>query len=293
MTNPLCIFGEVLFDIFPDGEKVPGGAPFNVAWHLQAFGQAPYFISAVGNDAEGIRIRKAMLDWGMNMLGLTVVDDLPTGRVQVTLHGAEPEYDIVHPVAYDRISLNSHDHQACSMLYAGSLALRDEVSRESFKKLLAAQPENVFIDVNLRSPWWDKQRLQWLVSQADWLKLNSAELAELLSDKKISGVDALVSLQKIYELKGIILTHGSEGAELYCDEGHFSIEPSTGINAVDAVGAGDAFASVVLTGLLNNWPMQKTLERAQQFASAIVGQRGATLDDRLFYQSFISEWQTG
>ncbi|MGD9171680.1 MAG: carbohydrate kinase, partial [Candidatus Thiodiazotropha sp.] len=34
----IAIFGEVLFDCFPTGEQVLGGAPFNVAWHLQAFG---------------------------------------------------------------------------------------------------------------------------------------------------------------------------------------------------------------------------------------------------------------
>jgi fructokinase len=28
------VFGEVLFDYFPDGSRVLGGAPFNVAWHL-------------------------------------------------------------------------------------------------------------------------------------------------------------------------------------------------------------------------------------------------------------------
>ena len=40
MINPAraIIFGEVLFDTFPDGTAVLGGAPFNVAWHLQGFG---------------------------------------------------------------------------------------------------------------------------------------------------------------------------------------------------------------------------------------------------------------
>ena len=59
----LCIFGEVLFDHFADGKRVLGGAPFNVAWHLQAFGEAPHFISRVGDDAEGDEIQAAMRDW--------------------------------------------------------------------------------------------------------------------------------------------------------------------------------------------------------------------------------------
>ncbi len=31
MSSQLCIFGEVLLDHFPDGKRVLGGAPFNVA----------------------------------------------------------------------------------------------------------------------------------------------------------------------------------------------------------------------------------------------------------------------
>ena len=38
--RPLVV-GEVLFDEFEDGAQVLGGAPFNVAWHLQGFGISP------------------------------------------------------------------------------------------------------------------------------------------------------------------------------------------------------------------------------------------------------------
>lgn len=36
MKEVIC-FGEVLWDVFPDGKK-PGGAPMNVAYHLHAQG---------------------------------------------------------------------------------------------------------------------------------------------------------------------------------------------------------------------------------------------------------------
>ena len=103
MKQRLCIFGEVLFDHFPDGKHVLGGAPFNVAWHLQAFGQAPYFISRIGDDAEGETVRNAMRDWGMNTEGLQIDKHLPTGRVDIEFVDNEPHYDIVHPCAYDAI----------------------------------------------------------------------------------------------------------------------------------------------------------------------------------------------
>ncbi|MBA1332725.1 carbohydrate kinase, partial [Candidatus Endoriftia persephone str. Guaymas] len=53
MESHPIIFGEVLFDCFEDGSRVLGGAPFNVAWHLQALGAAPLFISRVGDDSLG------------------------------------------------------------------------------------------------------------------------------------------------------------------------------------------------------------------------------------------------
>ncbi|NIV35790.1 MAG: carbohydrate kinase, partial [Anaerolineae bacterium] len=58
------IFGEVLFDEFEDGSAVLGGAPFNVAWHLQGFGLNPLFISRIGTDALGAQVQQQMRDWG-------------------------------------------------------------------------------------------------------------------------------------------------------------------------------------------------------------------------------------
>jgi fructokinase len=59
---------------------------------------------------------------------------------------------------------------------------------------------------------------------------------------------------------------------------------------VDTVGAGDAFSSVMILGISRDWPLQLSLDRAQQFASAVVGQRGATVHDRRFYQPFAQAW---
>ncbi|NIR30149.1 MAG: carbohydrate kinase, partial [Gammaproteobacteria bacterium] len=52
------VFGEVLFDQFEDGDAVLGGAPFNVAWHLQGLGLRPFFASRIGEDRLGERVRE-------------------------------------------------------------------------------------------------------------------------------------------------------------------------------------------------------------------------------------------
>ncbi len=71
---------------------------------------------------------------------------------------------------------------------------------------------------------------------------------------------------------------------------HFYAQPEKNIEVVDTVGAGDAFASIVILGLCNDWPLDITLQRAQLFASKIVGNRGATVSDAAFYQTFINQW---
>ncbi len=60
---------------------------------------------------------------------------------------------------------------------------------------------------------------------------------------------------------------------------------------IDTVGAGDAFSSVLILGLLKGWPMEQTLHYAQHFAAAVVGLRGATSREYDFYQTFIAAWQ--
>ena len=174
----LVIFGEVLFDCFPDGTRVLGGAPFNVAWHCQAFGLHPLFISRVGNDPLGQEIRSAMHNWGLDASGLQLDSAHATGIVDVSFNEGEPAYDIVENSAWDFI-----DHQATpeiethSVLYHGSLALRHSVAANSLVDLKQQISKSIFIDVNLRPPWWDRSLIQNIIHSGQWLKLNLEELA--------------------------------------------------------------------------------------------------------------------
>ena len=285
----LCIFGEVLFDHFPDGKRVLGGAPFNVAWHLQAFGQAPHFISRVGGDPEGASVRTAMDDWGMDLSGLQTDPDLATGRVDITFADGEPSYDIVRPCAYDAIAAPTAGPD-CRLLYHGSLALREAASRAALAQLIGRTPNTVFVDVNLRPPWWQADQLIGLLRSAHWVKLNSDELALLGGAGQ--GPSRSADFLAAHGLDGLIVTHGAAGAELLTRTGeHYAVTPDRDVEVVDTVGAGDAFASVIILGLTRDWPLELTLQRAQRFASLLVGNRGATVRDPAFYQPFVNDWQ--
>lgn len=289
--QPPLVFGEALFDCFPDGSEVLGGAPFNVAWHLAAFGLAPVFLSRIGEDALGERIDTAMREQGMSTLGLQRDPSHPTGTVKVTLAGGEPSYEIVADRAYDHIdaaALPPLPEQA--LLYHGSLALRNAVSADALRALRGRLDPAVFLDVNLRDPWWKKDQLVGLLEGATWVKLNADELALLAP-----GGDDVESqahhLRERFELETVFATLGADGAVALSADGTLSrVQPAGDIEVVDAVGAGDGFASVLILGLIKHWPIAQTLERAQTFASAIVGQRGATVRDAGFYRPFLEAW---
>jgi len=286
-----CVFGEVLFDHFPDGRRVLGGAPFNVAWHLQAFGVEPHFVSRIGNDTEGGKIREAMREWGLDITGMQTDSRLPSGRVHVLFDDGEPSYEIVHPAAWDAIEAPA-EHPPMDLLYHGSLALRDATSRMAWKKLRDCKPSIVFVDVNLRSPWWHVEQVMEDIQAADWVKLNQDELNKLYpgTGTMHSRAEALLSF---CGLQGLIVTSGEHGAEVLTAAGErIASRPPPATRVVDTVGAGDALASVMALGLLLNWPLDVCLERGLSFASAIVGRRGATVSEPLFYAPFVHDWST-
>jgi len=99
------------------------------------------------------------------------------------------------------------------------------------------------------------------------------------------------SFLREHGLQGLLLTHGKNGAEVLTAGGaHWSVRPERNVTVVDTVGAGDAMTAVMLLGLLRGWPLGTSLERAQSFASAVVGQRGATARDPSFYALFTDHW---
>lgn len=291
-NHNIHVFGEVLFDHFPDGSRILGGAPFNVAWHLQAFGQAPRFISRISDDPAGQEIAALMDDWGMSREALQTDPRHPTGSVRVLIRDGEPHYEIVADSAYDFIASELLDEKNTQgILYHGSLAVRNPVARAALQAIKACHQGKVFIDVNLRPPWWERDTLLPLLHDADWVKLNEAELAELCPGYA-NLETAMQSFCAQFNLETLVVTRGAKGAIAYDKQQYFvTVKPPASTTVVDTVGAGDAFAALLLLGLSRQWPLETTLERAQAFASALVGRRGATVADREFYSAFSVSWR--
>lgn len=290
-TQRPVLFGEVLHDCFPDGSRVLGGAPLNVAWHLRALGLDPLVVSRVGDDAPGRSVLDAMRAWSLDTTGVQIDPVRATGEVTVHLQRGEPQFDIRADQAWDAIESPGELPADRGLLYHGTLALRRRESRAALVSLRAARDSPVFVDVNLRDPWWDDAIAAEALDGARWAKLNAEELARLAG----SGEEETAARRLIarHGLECVFVTLGAAGAVAVSTSGEgASVAPASGTAVVDTVGAGDAFAAVLLLGLLADWPLADMLARAQQLASGICGRRGAVARDPGFYRRIAARWDS-
>src|SRR3954452_15176255 len=102
--TPIVGIGEVLWDVFPDGRKVAGGAPFNFAFHCKQLGHEAVIVSRVGDDELGRELRAEVRSLGLTDDFIQTDYEHPTGTVRVTVdEQGQPSYEIVDDVAWDYI----------------------------------------------------------------------------------------------------------------------------------------------------------------------------------------------
>jgi fructokinase len=296
----LLVLGEALVDVFPDRERI-GGAPFNVARNLAALGASPLFVSRVGTDAAGERVLGQMRALRMPVHGLQRDREHATGRVLVNLERGQPQYHIELDAAWDW--LDGESATACvrrarpALAYFGTLAQRTPCARESIRSALAASPTLRFLDLNLRGIEDERQVAGESLELADVLKLNEDELRQLvdwfaprLQGNEAGAAHALIAQ---YQLRRIVVTRGEAGWSCYEADSRRALEgPSPRVTVVDAVGAGDAFAAVLLLGEMRGWRLETTLLRAAEFAARVCTISGAFDPDSDIYAAALARWSS-
>ena len=294
MSRPV-IFGEILFDCFPDGRRVLGGAPFNVAWHLRGLGHDPLLISRIGQDDAGEEVLRALRAWGLDTAGIQRDPDRPTGRVTVALRDGVPTFEIAPRQAYDALdlepALGAVTARPASLLYHGTLALREPGNARVLDAIATATGAPVFLDVNVRRPWWNREACEVLATRATWLKASVEELPELglSADDPAAGAAVLV---RRHALAAAVVTGGADGA-WYADRIDTIHVPAPPVpDLADTVGAGDAFSAVCIHGLLSRWSPTTLLTRAAGFAAEICRRPGAVTDDRELYARLQGGWRS-
>lgn len=278
-ANTVVCFGEVLWDLLPTG-KVAGGAPMNVAFHLNNFGVRSTMISRIGKDDFGQELKTFLESKQINTTLIQLDDRTPTGTVNVTLDAdGHPSYEIVQPVAWDFIASTRETEAAVQQADAfvfGSLAARNQISREALMSLLQTTSYAVF-DVNLRPPFYSRPLLEKLLHQANLVKMNDDELDEISSwytDSK-EEQNKLNVVRSQFNIEAVLMTKGAEGA-IFLDDTGFYHQGGTKVQVKDTIGSGDSFLAGFLSQKLKGKSPNQSLEFACATGALVATRSGGT-----------------
>jgi fructokinase len=281
---PVICYGEILWDLLPTGE-VPGGAPMNVAYHLNKLGHPPAVITRIGRDERGNKLVQLLEGKNISTSFVQLDKLLPTGIVYATPNEHhEMEYDIVAPVAWDVIEWNDElpglFNDQNYFVY-GSLIARNLTSRDTLFRLLEIA-SNKILDINLRPPHYDNKLLQDLLLKANIAKLNFAELNIISSwfGEYSSTEDKMNILMDKFQLGTVIVTKGGDGAMININGKVYS-HPGFKVVVQDTVGSGDSFLAAIISGLIEKRAPSEILEFACAVGALVTSKKGGWPDYEL------------
>ena len=281
MENRIIVgLGEALWDCLPEGRKI-GGAPANFAYHASQFGYEAHAVSAVGNDALGDETIEALKANGLKLCMPRV--DFPTGQVLVSLdEDGVASYDIKEGSAWDNIPFTPEMEQLagrCSAVCFGSLAQRNEVSRNAIYRFLNATPKGCMriFDINLRQNFYSKEVIQESLRQCNVMKINDEELVIIGRMFGYPGLDIENKCWLIlgkYNLDMLVLTCGVHGSYVF-SKGAMSFLETPKVEVADTVGAGDSFTGAFVASILSGKTIPEAHRIGVNVSAYVCTQNGA------------------
>lgn len=281
LKQPLLVFGEIVWDVFPDARRL-GGAPLNFAYYFKAAGGAPRVVSAVGEDGLGREVLDEVRSLG---LGTEYVarNRLPTGTVVISRQGGRTFFKVVRNTAWEEIPLPLtlfQDELAGS--YVGTLTRISEYNRKGMGLLLDhLKGKPVCLDINLRKSWINRDDIDLMLGRATHLKMNNSEALLLLKMGFTEGKRMEEKLEKLLARYGNIghacITLGANGSiGMSRQEGRAIRKKGTPAKpGGDPVGAGDAFTGYWFYSLLAGKTMEEALAEGNRIGSIVAGIKGA------------------
>jgi len=282
--------GELLWDMLPEGKQL-GGAPANFSVMSARLGNRAVIASRLGNDTLGREARDYLTPLPADLNSLQEDPKHPTGSVGVTLTAGQAEYVIHEPVAWDFLEFTPEWKRLATEADAvcfGTLAQRQPVSRKTIHAFLAATRKDCVrvFDVNLRKPFYTRGVVEDSLAKATILKLNDAEMPQVLSLLKLDAGTSSAELDSGTLRKGartllgefpiqlVCITMGGSGSLLVTRE-TFDQHPGISIKVADTIGAGDAFTAALASYYLQRAPLPVLNEAGNRWGSWVASQAGA------------------
>ncbi|CAA7386049.1 carbohydrate kinase family protein [Chryseobacterium fistulae] len=279
-NNPYVVcFGEILWDIFPHGSRA-GGAPFNAAYHIHKSGIDVKMLSKVGDDELGQKLLDQIKNWGLATDYIQIDNEHPTSTVIATIdEDNEASYDIVNHVAWDYINILPIHEELISKADAfifGSLSARNEKTQETLFKLIEHAKLTIF-DVNFRPPYMDVECIKFLLHKADIVKMNKAEMKQIIQflEKEYTDEEnGALAIMEYFNIKEIVLTKGSQGARYFINNRNYNFA-ALPIVISDTVGSGDSFLAGFISKRIQGKSQEEIMKEAIALGAFITSKAGA------------------
>lgn len=264
-TGDVRVIGEALVDIVErDGapsETHPGGSPLNVAVGLARLGAPVTLHTLLGEDAHGdavrahldasgVRLAPGSTGAGTTWTATAHLDETGAASYVFAMDGEIPVGDLGHP----------------RLVHVGSIGALREPGSTGVLAALRALPGDVLrtFDPNIRAdvlgaPEAVRARVAELAAVCGVVKLSDEDAEYLFSG---DGIDAVLERIAALGPRVVVVTRGSEGSAALVD-GIRIDTPSLPVVVADTIGAGDAFMSGLLAGLLGTGADRALVERRE------------------------------
>lgn len=281
-----------------------GGSPLNMAVGTRRLGLKSALLTAVGDDQ--------IADFMLNFLDKEKVDTslIPRksgSRTSAVVLGIEPPDNF--PLVYYRDNCADSkvtiddvimaDISSTRLFEISATALNIEPSRSAAFYAAEVAVKNhipILIDLDFRADQWHDPRSYGVTARA-YLKYSTIALGteeEILATMLKDPTQISIKNQQISapEIKGnvddaigeimdlgieaLIVKRGEQGSSVYLQDGSVIDAPGFPVEVLNILGAGDAFASGLMYGYLNNWDWYKSLRMGNACGAILVTKPGCS-----------------
>lgn len=283
MSKKIVAFGELVWDIFEEGKQL-GGAPVNLVYRVNSFGDQGILLSRVGDDELGKESISQLRKLEISDENVQIDPVFPTGTAHVRV-GSEGRADyIIDPdMAFDHIEFTAEALKIVrnsDCLVFGTLVQRYGISKNTLKELLNESPGLLkYLDLKLRKNCYNRPVLESSLHAADILRVKENELYTLKSDLGLFEYETKALAQEVineYNIDVVLVTQSKSGAFAITRDGGFFEEPGYKIDLMDTVGSGSAFSAGFLHVYLENQDIEEALRFGNAAGAATAATHGAT-----------------
>ena len=241
-----------------------GGCAGNIAYALKQLGGTPLPMATVGNDGAEYAARMTAL--GISTEFVREIGSAYTAQAMIMTDRDNNQITAFHPGAMTEAHLTKIAARSDIRLGIISPDGRDAMLQHA-AQFKAAEIPFVF-DPGQGLPMFDGKELTHFVDLATWVTVNDYE-ARLLSDRT-----GLSSAELSRRVKGLIVTLGAQGCEVWVDGAQTLVAPVAAKEVVDPTGCGDAFRGALLFGLEKGWSLIRCAELGNRIGAHKIAYRG-------------------